>query len=337
MNATIGTMAVGSVVLSFLGVELIRRWASRNLLDVPNERSSHSVPTPRGGGLAIAVVLFTGLGALQALFRFFPPRQFAAYIVGCALVVVVSWIDDLRGVANRWRLLTHTVAAVVVVAAFGPLTRIEIGSIPLKTELLGWLLTITWIVGLTNAFNFMDGIDGIASVQAIVAGAGWCLIGPAPARWVALLLAASTIGFLLHNWPPARIFLGDVGSTLLGFVIASLPLLGGRSPQTFEWSAFLMVWPFLFDTAFTLIRRWRRGENVFAAHRAHLYQRLVIHGLSQSAVITVYGALAVAGVLLGWETAKHRVSDAVPLLAVSMLGLGLWLLTLSREQSLDRH
>jgi UDP-N-acetylmuramyl pentapeptide phosphotransferase/UDP-N-acetylglucosamine-1-phosphate transferase len=160
-----------------------------------------------------------------------------------------------------------------------------------------------WIVGLTNAYNFMDGSDGIAGAQALVAGASWACLG-----WLAglptlaglgLLLAGGSLGFLLHNWPPARIFMGDVGSAFLGYSFAILPLLALAGQRSLAAASpvlgLLPVWPFVFDASFTFLRRLRHGENVFAAHRTHLFQRLLIAGFSHRFVLLLYGSLATVG------------------------------------------
>ncbi len=320
-------VGVSSLIASWIGVALLRRWAPRNLLDHPNERSSHSVPTPRGGGLAIAAMTLTGLCAIQIINPILPSIQFAMFVISCSLVAAISWTDDLGHVPSRWRFLVHVIAAVVVVGAFGPWSCLRLGSWELCSVAAGWILSILWVVGLVNVFNFMDGIDGIAGLQAIVAAVAWFFLSHEPAtEAVAVLVACSTAGFLIHNWPPARIFMGDVGSAFLGFAVASMPLLDRGHGDVFDWTALFVVWPFVFDSAFTLTRRAVAGENIFRAHRSHLYQRMVIAGLSHGAVTLLYGALAMIGFGLAWMSARHE-SAAVALIAISMIATGLWALT----------
>jgi SAM-dependent methyltransferase len=199
------------------------------------------------------------------------------------------------------------------------------------------VLTLLWIVGLTNAYNFMDGIDGIAGCQAAIAGMGWCALG----GWsglplvtvLGLLLAASSLGFLIHNWPPAKIFMGDVGSTFLGYSLAVLPILAAQSDPRLAVAGVLLVWPSVFDASFTFLRRLRRGENVFAAHRSHLYQRLVITGLSHRWVSSLYGALALIGLALAcaWTLRLPGGAPAVALI-LPLLCLSLWLFVVQRER-----
>ena len=201
----------------------------------------------------------------------------------------------------------------------------------LGTLTIGWLvggiITFLWIVGLTNAYNFMDGIDGIAGGQAVVAGLGWATIG-----WLnnvplvfalGLFICASSLGFLGHNWPPAHIFMGDVGSAFLGYTFAILPLLHNNA--TMPLVGLLLVWPFVFDTVFTFVRRLLKGENVFSAHRSHLYQRLVIAGYShQRVALTYIGLAAVGGVLaIAWYLNLPG-SNALIILTIPLFAIDLW-------------
>ncbi|HYK87754.1 MAG TPA: polysaccharide biosynthesis protein, partial [Acidobacteriota bacterium] len=201
----------------------------------------------------------------------------------------------------------------------------------------GWAgmpLCFLWIVGLTNAFNFMDGIDGIAGAQAIVAGAGWAALGwqsgQAVVAVLGVLVAFASLGFLSHNWPPARVFMGDVGSSFLGYTFAVLPLLQTHLSNTGEPGAIpamgvLLLWPFVFDTAFTFASRLLKKENVFHAHKTHLYQRLVQAGHSHRSVTLIYAALALVGVALGEVWAPGTAGEAPGgLVAVPFLCLGLW-------------
>jgi UDP-N-acetylmuramyl pentapeptide phosphotransferase/UDP-N-acetylglucosamine-1-phosphate transferase len=195
---------------------------------------------------------------------------------------------------------------------------------------------VLWMVALTNAYNFMDGIDGIAGIQAIVAGLGWVVIGAiaglADAVVLGLLLTAGVAGFLVYNWPPARVFMGDAGSGFLGFSFAAIPLIAPEHGPHLLLSAALLTWPFLFDTSFTLIRRVRRRENIFAAHRTHLYQRLTVTGLSHARVTALYGVLGVlgAGGAIALATAPPGVA-LLPAVVVPVSAFALWRYVVSRE------
>jgi UDP-N-acetylmuramyl pentapeptide phosphotransferase/UDP-N-acetylglucosamine-1-phosphate transferase len=198
----------------------------------------------------------------------------------------------------------------------------------------GGALSVFLVVGLTNVYNFMDGVDGIAGSRAIAGFVDWRGMRSDPTLAVAgAVVAASCLGFLFFNWPPASIFMGDVGSGFLGFVLAALTVsVALRSPATAA-AGILFVWPFVFDTAFTLLRRLRRGENLLHAHRSHLYQRLVLTGLSHRFVTIVYGALAIAGVIVGNAVARAAVpASSAGALFIAVLSGALWLSVVWRER-----
>ncbi len=295
-----------AALVAWGGVAALRRWGERHLLDIPNERSSHVRPTPRGGGLGIVAAVAVGWGAMA----FAVPGARVWPLAAAALVVAaVSLVDDLRTIGSGLRFGVHALAAALVLWGYGVPTVLAVpfwtAAVPLA---FAAALLLFWCVGLTNVYNFMDGIDGIAGAQAVVAGAAWAIAGV----WLGVPLvavtgaavAAGSAGFLAHNWPPARIFMGDVGSAFLGFVFAALvvvaavgapPEVGGRVPL----AALLFVWPFAFDAAFTMARRARRGENLLEAHRSHLYQRQVIAGRGHAATSGLYAALAAIAAAAG--------------------------------------
>jgi UDP-N-acetylmuramyl pentapeptide phosphotransferase/UDP-N-acetylglucosamine-1-phosphate transferase len=330
----IGLACGAAFGLSLAGVEGMRRWAlRRRIVDVPNERSSHVVPTPRGGGLAVDAAVLLFLALLEVLDRPLPTPAFYAFVAGALVIVAVSWIDDLGHLAARVRFLFQFAAAAIAILACGPFTTVGPLTLPLA---IGWAVTLFWIAGVTNAYNFMDGIDGIAATQAIVAGVGWTVVGwlrdDAAALTLAPLLAAASAGFLLHNWPPARIFMGDVCSAFLGYSFAVLPLLIRHERGRFDLTAVLVLWPFLFDTSITLLRRLRKRENVFQAHRSHLYQRLVIAGRSHRDVTALYFAMAMLGVLLAVVHTRVPASAPIVLGIVICAAVILWRLVIRAER-----
>ncbi|MBS1809819.1 MAG: glycosyltransferase family 4 protein [Acidobacteria bacterium] len=291
---------IGSAVLT----NLVRRLA---IIDIPNERSSHSQPTPRGGGIGLVVMTMIGLLCSQILWSLTTWRGLMMYLGAALLIAAISWLDDLKSLSTKIRFIAHFVAAGLVVAEWGYWDKLDlplIGSIALGQ--VGLLMTLFWIVGLTNAYNFMDGIDGIAGGQAFVAGIGWAAVG-----WIINdkfifaiggLLAASSLGFLFYNWSPAKIFMGDVGSAFLGFTFAVIPVMAMRSAHNYQnimlWVGILLIWPFIVDTGFTLLRRLSKGENIFRPHRSHFYQRMVIAGYSHQLVSLLYIGLAILGSVL---------------------------------------
>ena len=274
------TFAATFMVLGFL-----RR---RSLLDHPNPRSSHLIPTPRGGGIAVLGVLipvWAALGLGEARMEVLGVCAAAAALAG------LSWFDDLRGLAPLWRLLGHG-AAVGAALAFmtGPYFG---GLLPPALDTLGAGLLWLWFV---NLFNFMDGIDGIAGVETACLGVGAAtvaLIAGLDLHSFGFTIAAAGLGFLWWNRPPARIFLGDVGSVPLGFLLGWLLLSLAASGQ---WAAALIL-PlyYLADATITLLVRALRGEKVWQAHHQHFYQRAVGRGLGHAAVT---GAVLATGLAL---------------------------------------
>ena len=224
-----------------------------------------------------------------------------------AVIALLGLADDIYNIRSTHRLLLQTIVAAIVTLIVGYWQTISLplfGTITIGV--LGVLVGVVWLVGLVNAYNFMDGTDGMAGGVGLVASLGWLLL-PWPVlpehagllRLAALLLAATSLGFLGHNWSPASIFMGDVGSTFMGFSLAFFALLVSDQPESLLVGS-LLVWPFLFDTIFTFLRRMKNGENVLAAHRSHLYQRLVIAGYSHAFVGLLYGLYTVVGVALAW-------------------------------------
>ncbi|MDR7281958.1 Fuc2NAc and GlcNAc transferase [Pseudomonas corrugata] len=262
--------------LSFSLTALLRRYAlSRSLLDVPNDRSSHSVPTPRGGGVAIVL---TFLGALIGLFAggLISPTLFFALAGSGAMTAVIGFLDDHGHIAARWRLLAHFVAAVWAVWWLGGLPAISLFGVSIEISWIGHLLAVVYLVWMLNLYNFMDGIDGIAGVETVTVCMGACLLywtsGVPDQGWLLVLLSSCVAGFLLWNFPPAKIFMGDAGSGFLGMALGVLSLEAAWvSPEIF-WGWLILLGVFIVDATFTLLRRLVRGDKVYEAHRSHAYQ-----------------------------------------------------------------
>jgi UDP-N-acetylmuramyl pentapeptide phosphotransferase/UDP-N-acetylglucosamine-1-phosphate transferase len=273
---------LASLALAVLVVPRLIQWSPRvGLLDRPNSRSLHAETTPRGGGLAIVASALIGMTVWALLadhWNIWP------FIAGGAAVAVVGLMDDLTSLPILPRLSVHLLAAALVVWGFGPIRMMGIGPYQLELGFLAIPLSLLWTVGLTNAYNFMDGIDGLAGCQAVAASACWLVaLGPSYGAVAvpAALIAGSSLGFLVYNRPPARIFMGDVGSGFLGFSFASLVLIAsGSGRPELPIAGALFVGIFVFDTALTLLRRMFEGERLGQAHRSHLYQRLVSAGWS---------------------------------------------------------
>ncbi len=356
LDKIIGLAAYGgaSALLSWGITGIFRRWAlNERLLDYPNERSSHMKPTPRGGGIGIVLVIWLmGIAWLIASFSrhtlsFFDPFRAGLILAGGLLIAVISGLDDARrGLSPGFRLAVHVAAAGLVLFGAGAWSRIAlpfVGSVGLGG--LGFAAELIWIVGLVNAYNFMDGIDGIASLQAVSAAAGWFAVGLLSGHFglaaAGAVIGASAVGFLFHNWPPAKIFMGDIGSASLGYVFSVLPILAARSlPEPVSERApiagFLMVGPFVVDATFTFFRRLARRERLSMAHRSHLYQRLVITGLRHRTVTVLYFALGSVGSLSGlaFLYAPDRTLAGLMAAAAVVLFWGVpWIWAWAREKS----
>jgi UDP-N-acetylmuramyl pentapeptide phosphotransferase/UDP-N-acetylglucosamine-1-phosphate transferase len=260
------------VITLALTASIRRVLIKRALLDHPNERSSHKKPVPRGGGLAVVIVLVAGM--LLAAHPHKILAMHAGLIFGAVILAIVSWLDDRKGLSPAARLAVHIFAACIGSFAFAPHAMIFAGLLPFWLDRAMMIIGWAWFV---NLYNFMDGIDGITSVETVSIAAGACLIMTATgiidpfADTLTLLLIGSSLGFLVFNWHPAKIFLGDVGSVplgyLCGFVLLVLAVHGQFVP------ALIIPLYYLADSGITLAKRILRREKFWQPHRQHFYQR----------------------------------------------------------------
>jgi len=321
----IAPLAIGLAV-SLLATPLVRALARHgSLLDHPGPRSSHRTVTPRGGGLAIlaglAAALLWGRGDWTAT-----PPVFAL-LVGGAVVALVGLLDDRFGLPPLPRFLCHLAAAVGVVAVTGGLERLPLPPpLDAPTGPLGGVLAVLWVIVVVNFMNFMDGIDGLAGLQGAITGMALALAGLEPS--VTLLgaaLAGACAGFLFFNWAPASIFLGDVGSGLLGYTLATIPLLAPPATRTHAvLLAGTSLWLLLADASICLLRRVARGERFYEAHREHLYQRWVAAGASHAQAagwIGLGSAATTVLALIGWRTGEPSWAGAGLTLGAVLFGL----------------
>jgi Fuc2NAc and GlcNAc transferase len=331
VHMTLVLATAAAAVASSVLVELARRISQRaGHYDHPNERSSHTRPTPRTGGTGIVLSVLGCLLALRLTNTLASSDALVALLAGAILVAAVSFLDDLRPLPASVRFSVHLLAALIVIYGAGHWSEIGLpNGYALPLGRLGIPFTCLWIVAVTNIYNFMDGIDGIAGAEAVVAGFSWAILGTissAPLLGVTGgLLAGAALGFLAHNWPPARIFMGDAGSAFIGYLLAAIPLISPRREMLFLPAA-LILWPFLFDGTLTILRRLRHGENVFVAHRSHLYQRLNQAGRSHAFVTGLYIAMAMLGAVAA-ITMNILALAAVPAAAISY-----WLYVVRAEQ-----
>ncbi|MFT6599995.1 MAG: Fuc2NAc and GlcNAc transferase [Alloalcanivorax sp.] len=273
---------------SLVGTWMLRHYAvSRSILDVPNARSSHQVPTPRGGGVAVVVTFLAGLPVLAALGAVSFPAALGLWGAG-ALVAAIGWLDDHGHVAARWRLLKHFGAAAWLLYWLNGLAPVTLFGFWIDFGWTGHIFTAFYLVWMLNLYNFMDGIDGLAGVQALTVALGcvfiYSLLGEIGLMALPLLLCASVAGFLVWNFPPARIFMGDAGSGFLGFMIGALSLHAAWAVPEMLWSWQILMGVFIIDATFTLIRRLCNGEKAHEAHRTHAYQYASRHYGSHRAV-----------------------------------------------------
>ncbi len=256
----------------------------KGLMDIPNARSSHSVPTPTGGGLSFVLipVIVVGILSLFGDQRCVDNLQQLIEIVsGGACIAFIGFWDDHQHIPARWRLLAHAVVVFGVVVLIGT-PEFRIGDWILQSSWVNYLIFAIAVIWLLNLFNFMDGIDGLAGVEAIFVAFGailllfWNDTGASTIKWLGIIIAG-VAGFLVWNWPAAKIFMGDVGSSFLGFLFGVTALITTQSGDLSIWSWVILLGVFIVDATVTLIRRFLRKERWYEAHRSHTYQRLARH------------------------------------------------------------
>lgn len=304
--------ALVSFALALAATRALLAWGAGFALDRPNERSLHDRPVPRTGGVA----LLAGAAACLA----FGALELWLPLALAAGLAVISFVDDLRGVPVAARLFAHLAAAVAFAwFLLSPMHPAEL------------VLVIAGVVWVTNLFNFMDGADGVAGGMALIGFGAYAaaanLAGHGSLAAACAALAAASLAFLLHNFHPARIFLGDAGSIPLGFLAAALGLQGWRDDAWPLWFPLLVFGPFIGDATLTLLKRAARREAVWRAHREHYYQRMVRMGLGHRATALVgYGAmLACAGIALAGRTQPGALQGAAFGAGVLVLAaLALW-------------
>lgn len=268
---------IAAVLLSFALTALVRRYAlARSLVDTPNSRSSHRIPTPRGGGVAIGATFLLGLPLLLWADAIALRETLALGGAG-ALVMLVGFLDDHGHIAARWRLLVHFAAAIWALAWMGGLPPVPVFGATVDAGWLAQAAATLYLVWSLNLYNFMDGIDGIAGVEAVSVCAGaaaLCLLGaPGVAAWGApMLLLAAVAGFLGWNFPPAKIFMGDAGSGFLGVMLGLLSIQAAWVKPAFFWAWLILLGVFVVDATLTLLRRLLRRQKLYEAHRSHAYQ-----------------------------------------------------------------
>jgi Fuc2NAc and GlcNAc transferase len=286
----IGWISITAFLASYgLTAWLLRHSRISQLIDRPNPRSSHSAPTPRGGGLSMAAVTTCGVAVLYAAGMLSLPLT-AALVLGGLSVAAVGFWDDVRSAPVAVRMAVHLGAAVLAVCCLGTASVVRVGDSVVDLGAMGPVLGVLAIGWVLNLFNFMDGIDGIAASEAAyvlfgAAGLGLFAARCSPTEVAPELVAgAACLGFLRWNWPPAAIFMGDVGSGFLGYVIAVLAIHSSQTTAVNFFAWLILGGVFFVDATLTLCRRLLRGEPVYQAHRTHAYQWLARRWGSHSRV-----------------------------------------------------
>jgi UDP-N-acetylmuramyl pentapeptide phosphotransferase/UDP-N-acetylglucosamine-1-phosphate transferase len=326
---TLVLVVAGSFACSAIASRLALAWlAQRNVLDRPNDRSSHKAPVPRGGGIGFMLVVLIGFAVVSAVNGTVP----VALLAGIVVITAISFADDLRPLPFWSRLLIQAVAVGAVLWSMPADSPILAGFLPVWLDRIIVGLAWLWFI---NLFNFMDGIDGIAAGEAVVIGIGLVGLALFQSAFVdgaipAAIVAAAAAGFLIYNWHPARLFMGDVGSAGLGFVLGWL--LIDAASAGFLAGALILPMVFVLDASTTLLARLVRGRPLATAHRDHAYQVGVDRGLGQR---TVTIAVIVVGILL-FDLAWVSPQSPVVTLAVAIVlaaGLAAWLRWGTRRQS----
>lgn len=303
---------VASAILVDVMILLATRW---HILDLPSRRSAHSLPTARAGG--VPMVLVGSLSCLAICYRW--PATTVPVILGLILpsvaIAVVGFVDDIRPLRATLRLVVQIGVALVMVAVLGPISAARVPGLgAFDFGSAAWPLSVVWVVGMINAWNFMDGSDGMAATGAVVVSAFFVSVGFLVSSPVLVLAAAfvgaAAAGFLVFNWPPARVFMGDVGSAWLGTMLAGLALIpdAARGPDVFP-TLLMAMWPYVFDPFVSVIRRVITGNNPLVPHREFLFHRLVRSGWSHLSVAMLYALLAAAGGVAG----RLMISGVLPL------------------------
>lgn len=273
---------IALTVIALVGTELMRRYG--RVIDRPNQRSSHVRPLPRSGGVSIVLTFLLGMVFIitQGDITLISKQYMWGFVISAMLIAIISLIDDIYNKSAQFKLVTHIIAVTIVLASGIVIDHLALPGLGyISLGLSGYVISFLWILGLTNAVNFMDGIDGLVAGCTVIASLFFMAIsfyqGSSFVYVTCYTLLAGALGFLFLNFYPARIFLGDVGSAFIGFTFATLAIIAARydASHTSFLVMPLLMFNIIYDSVFTLIRRAIKGENILQAHRDHLYQLLV--------------------------------------------------------------
>lgn len=304
------------LIVSYLLTWVIKNFSTKNrILDIPNERSSHSLPTPRGGGLAIVIAWYIGITILFFFGEVSRNLYFA--LLSGILLAAISLLDDVFDIRPVIRLSFQTITVIIAFILLKGIQTVYIGDKDIFQMIILDTITIVGMVWFINLYNFLDGIDGYASFEAITIGLALYFF---TGQSINLILIAAVSGFLIWNWPKARIFMGDVGSTQLGFILVVLGVYFHNEHKLPIICWLILLAPFWFDATLTLYRRWRNKEKLSQAHRKHIYQRLVQSGFSHLKVDIYLSVINLILIFMVFICIKYKMLQ-IPLLILTLASL----------------
>tara|TARA_Y100000588_G_scaffold392389_2_gene504090 strand:+ start:258 stop:1289 length:1032 start_codon:yes stop_codon:yes gene_type:complete len=315
-------------VVSFLLTWGIRYLAYHiNMLDIPNDRSSHVVNTPRGGGIAFVIVFQVGLWVLFARELIMPSVLTGLFLSGI-LIASIGFFDDLRHIPAKYRMICHLSAGLIALMAIHGVPALHIGVWDIAAGVFLNMFFIIFLVWMTNLYNFMDGINGLASVEAISTCFLMAFIFYANAEFqlmmLPLLLGASVLGFLCWNFPHAKIFMGDVGSGFLGFTLGFFAILAINADACFLVSWLILLGVFIVDATFTLLSRLVQGDKIYQAHKSHAYQQAAVRFSShQTVTLSVLAVNLVWLFPIAYLVAGHKLDELIGILVAYAPLIGL--------------
>ena len=289
---------------SYLMTKYVRKYSITNaVMDFPNARSSHVLPTPTGGGIAIVLNLTAGI-IIFYFIDYISLNILLAIGMGGILIACIGWIDDHRHIPAGWRMLFYLLVSLwALYWSIGPAWLQQAGFLTALNH-IGLLFVILGLVWLINLYNFMDGTDGLAASQAIctsmMAGILLMLSAEEGLAMICFTLAAASLGFLIWNWPGARVFMGDVGSCYIGFVFGIVAFTSDISTPLSVYIWIILLSVFISDASLTLVFRFINGRKWYSAHKEHAYQRYVQMGKSHLALLVNVIAI---NLLILWPTA----------------------------------
>lgn len=282
-------------LIAFLGTEMMRRYGG--IIDRPNQRSSHVRPLPRSGGVSIVLTFLLGMVFIITMgdTTLIQKRYMWGFVSSALIIALISLVDDMYGKSALFKLSTHIFAVGIVLASGIVIDHMALPGVGyVELGIWGYVISFVWILGMTNAVNFMDGIDGLVAGCTVIASLFFMAIsfyqGSSFVYVTCYTILAGALGFLFLNFHPAKIFLGDVGSAFIGFTLATLAIIAARydASHTSFLVMPLLMFNIIYDTIFTLIRRALKGENLLEAHRDHLYQLLVRSGYTHREVALIH-------------------------------------------------